>query len=535
MNLIIITKQFFFMRTISKVTALLLLVLVTGACTQQKRKLEMPDIMLTADFLIPHPVEITATNSSFPLDQYTAISTSGDEGFQDVALFLAEKIKATTSLDLQVNPTDTKGIETLISIQLKNDFDSDNPEAYKLEIRQDSILLHAASAAGAFRGIQTLRQLIPEQSNDDLADYSIWTIPTGEISDAPQFSYRSAMLDVARHFFSVEDVKRYIDLLSYYKINNLHLHLTDDQGWRIEIKSWPKLTEIGSTMEVGGGKGGFYTQEEYTDIVNYAARRHINIVPEIDMPGHTNAASLSYPILDGSGKELKLYTGIEVGFSTFDTRKDTVYAFIDDVIRELAALTPGPYIHIGGDESHATKKDDFNYFIERATKIVEKHGKKMIGWDEVVHADIDGNSIVQYWNKKENAQKGVEKGMQVILSPASKAYLDMKYDENSEYGLVWAGYIPVDVAYNWSPETFAEIPMENILGVEAPLWSETISNFDELAYLAFPRVIGYAELGWTIQENRNWNSYKNRLANQAPFLKREDVKFYRSELVDWKE
>lgn len=522
------------MKTILKATALLFIVLFVSSCTQQKRELDMPSIILTTDFLIPHPLEITATNGSFPLDKYTVITTANDEAMKDVGQFLAEKIKATTNLDLQVNPNGTDGVETVINIQLANDFDTDNLEAYRLNIGKDEITLHAASAAGAFRGIQTIRQLIPEESNNELADYSIWTIATGEISDAPQFKFRSAMLDVARHFFSVEDVKKYIDVLSYYKINNLHLHLSDDQGWRIEIKSWPKLTEIGGQTEVGGGEGGFYTQEQYTDIVNYAARRHINIIPEIDMPGHTNAASLSYPILDGTGKELKPYTGIEVGFSTFDSRKDTVYAFIDDVIRELAALTPGEYIHIGGDESHATKRDDFIYFINRATKIVEKHGKKMIGWDEVVHADMNENATVQYWGRKENAQKGAEKGMKVILSPATKAYLDMKYDEQSEYGLIWSGYIPVDTAYNWSPETFAEIPLESILGIEAPLWSETISNFDELAYLAFPRVIGYAELGWTIQENRNWDNYKTRLANQAPYLKREEVKYYPSKLIDWR-
>lgn len=521
------------MKTFSKATALLLIVLLMSACTQ-KRNLDLPSIMLTTDYLIPHPLEVTATNASFPLDQYTVITTANDEAMKDVGLFLAEKIKTTTNLDLQVNPADTKDVETVINIQLANDFETDNLEAYRLTIGEEEIALHAASAAGAFRGIQTIRQLIPAQSNDELADYSIYTIPTGVISDAPQFKYRSAMLDVARHFFSVEDVKKYIDILSYYKMNNLHLHLSDDQGWRIEIKSWPLLTEIGSTMEVGGGEGGFYTQEEYTDIVNYAARRHMNIVPEIDMPGHTNAASLSYPFLDGTGKKLEPYTGITVGFSTFDTRKDTVYAFIDDVIRELAELTPGPYIHIGGDESLVTSKEDFIYFIDRATKIVEKHGKKMIGWDEVVHADMNENHTVQYWGEKENAQEGAEKGMKVILSPAVKAYLDMKYDIESLYGLSWAAYIPVDVAYNWDPETYADIPMENILGVEAPLWSETISNFDELAYLAFPRVIGYAELGWTIKENRYWEDYKIRLANQTPYLNRMDVKYYPSELIDWK-
>jgi hexosaminidase len=311
------------------------------------------------------------------------------------------------------------------------------------------------------------------------------------------------------------------------------LHLSDDQGWRIEIKSWPKLTEIGGSTEVGGESGGFYTQEDYKEIIRYAAERYMTIIPEIDMPGHTNAASVSYPFLNGNGKTPKLYEGMNVGFSTFDTHKDTVYAFIDDVVREISAITPGPYFHVGGDESHVTKKSDYIYFINKVEKIVQKHGKRMIGWDEVAIADVDATSISQWWASEENAKKAVDKGMKIIVSPAKKAYLDMEYDTLSKFGLHWAAYIPVDTAYIWTPEEYG-IPLENILGVEAPLWSETISNIDELEYLAFPRIIGYSELSWSIKENRNWEDYKVRLADQAPFLDRMDVKYYPSALIDWK-
>jgi len=230
-----------------------------------------------------------------------------------------------------------------------------------------------------------------------------------------------------------------------------------------------------------------------------------------------------------------LYEGTAVGFSTFDTRKDTVYAFIDDVVREISEITPGPYFHIGGDESHVTKKNDYNFFVNKVEKIVQKYGKQMIGWDEVATADLDSTSIAQFWASTENATTAVQKGMKVILSPATKAYLDMQYDTLSKYGLDWAAYIPVDTAYVWSPEGYAGIPKENILGVEAPLWSETISNIDELEYLAFPRVIGYSELSWSTEENRNWDNFKVRLANQAPYMDRMNVKFYRSNLIDWKE
>lgn len=517
----------------------LFLVITLIACSEQKNKrvINFPKTDLALEHLIPKPLEIIPTNTGFALDEYTAIYTSKNvEGFEELGAFLAKKIKAKTDLDLQVNVNDLPNTETVIYINQAESNDDMGPEAYQLRITQDSIILNSSTAVGSFRGIQTLRQIIPETSIDTLvAGTKIWPIPTGKIMDSPQFEYRGTMLDVARHFFSVEDVKKYIDVLAYYKYNVLHLHLTDDQGWRLEIKSWPKLTEIGGSSEVGGESGGFYTQEDYTEIVNYAALHYITIVPEVDMPGHTNAASVSYPFLNGNGKKLELYQGTRVGFSTFDTRKDTVYAFIDDVVREIAALTPGPYIHIGGDESHVTKKPDYIYFVNKVEKIVQKYNKRMIGWDEVATTGADSTSIAQFWNSKKNAQEAVDKGMKIILSPAKKAYLDMKYDTISKHGLNWAAYIPVDTAYKWTPESYEGIPIKNILGLEAPLWSETISNIEELEYLAFPRAIGYSELSWTTQENRDWESYKVRLANQTPFLDRMNVKYYPSKLIDWKQ
>jgi len=506
-------------------------VLVFSACLKQEKNriINFPKTELAAQNLIPKPLEISSSNNGFSLDEFTSIHTDNNvEGFNEIGRFLADKIKVKTGLNLQVNKDKTASI---ISINQVDGEKTNNSEAYELIITSDSILLNAQTAAGAFRGIQTIRQIIPDVSNDTLAENKIWVIPTGSITDAPQFEYRGAMLDVSRHFFSVEDVKKYIDVLAYYKYNVLHLHLSDDQGWRIEIKSWPKLTEIGGQSQVGGKSGGFYTQEEYTEIVNYAMARYITIVPEIDMPGHTNAASFSYPFLNGNGEKLEYYEGTKVGFSTFDTRKDTVYAFIDDVIREISALTPGPYFHIGGDESHVTKKEDYTYFVERVEKIVQKHGKQMIGWDEVATANVDATSIAQWWASKKNAEMAIAKNMKVILSPAKKAYLDMKYDTLSEYGLHWAAYIPVDTAYIWNPESY--LPKKNILGIEAPLWTETVSNMEELAYLAFPRAIGYAELGWTIQKNRDWENYKVRLANQTPYLDRMNIKYYPSSLIDW--
>ena len=522
---------------IKKTIVVILGTIVFIACQPAKKEIIFPASDLTKENMIPYPLKVNATNSAFALDKNSIIQTSDtDKSFVGLGHFLSKKIKAKINLDIPVNSDGSKNKGNIIYIgQIQSDNFTDD-EAYQLVITKDSVKISASTSEGAFRGIQTLRQIIPETSNDTLATQKMWLVPTGEIIDEPNFEFRGVMLDVARHFFSVKDVKKFIDVLAYYKINIMHLHLTDDQGWRIEIKSWPKLTEIGGSTEVGGASGGFYTQEDYKELVEYAAERYMTIIPEIDMPGHTNAASVSYPILNGNGKTPKLYTGMKVGFSTFDTRKDTVYAFIDDVIREISAITPGPYFHIGGDESHATKKNDYIHFINKIEKIVHKYDKQMIGWDEIMTADVDSNAIAQFWAEPKNALAAVKNRSKVILSPATKAYLDMKYDTLSKFGLHWAAYIPVDSAYMWSPENFVKgITKEDILGIEAPLWSETISNIDELEYLAFPRVIGYTELSWSTEENRDWKNYKIRLANQASFLNRMNVKFYHSELIDWNE
>lgn len=516
---------------ISIFTVVLAIGILQACQSQSQRQLNFPTADLTESNLIPLPLEIKGASSSFPLDQYTRIEHDTKlPGLEQVSTFLSNKIRQRTKLDVSQTTT-ARPFKSYIYLT-KSDDSTMHEEGYELSISSDTILLSARTVTGAFRGAQTIRQLIPNQANDTLADYPIWCIPQGTISDAPQYSHRGTMLDVSRHFFDLSDIKHYIDILAYYKINTLHLHLTDDQGWRIEIKSCPKLTEIGGSTEVGGGKGGFFTQAAYKEIVDYAAEHHILIIPEIDMPGHTNAASVSYPFLNGNGKELKLYTGIKVGFSTFDTRKDSVYQFIDDVIREIAAMTPGPYIHIGGDESHVTKKDDYRYFINRVESIVQKQGKQMIGWDEVANCDVDSTTVAQYWYGKKNFKAALEKNMRVILSPAHKAYLDMKYDSTSIHGLHWAGYIPVDSAYNWSPESFGK---RNIMGIEAPLWSETIATRSEMEYLAFPRIIGYAELGWTTANNRNWADYRQRLAQQAAYLKRHNINYYRAPEIPWKE
>ncbi len=274
--------------------------------------------------------------------------------------------------------------------------------------------------------------------------------------------------------------------------------------------------------------------DDFKEIIQYANERYITIVPEIDMPGHTNAALASYAELNCDNKNKSLYTGTEVGFSSFCTDKEITYQFLDDVIEEIAAISPGPYFHIGGDESHSTEKEDYKYFLKRVQKLVSKHNKKLIGWDEVATVDLLPGSIAQVWNSSENAQKAVAQNMQVILSPANLAYLDMKYDSTTTFGLHWAGYIEVDKAFDWIPEELYEgVNAENILGIECPLWTETVSDINEAAYLVFPRLPGYAEIGWSSTESRDWNEYRQRLGKFKTRFEKMNLDFYRSPKVDW--
>jgi len=507
--------------------AFLFLVSMISACQQTEpvRK------VLDDRGLIPLPAEITPVpGNAFVLNAKTQISYDSEEYAPTAALF-SKEIKALTGLSLSF----ASGESTKGNIQMKQVADMEK-EAYEIEISENQILLKTSSNTGMYFGTQTLVQLL-EHGVIRLEDgKAIWAIGAGSIKDEPRFAYRGSMLDVARHFFSPTEVKRYIDYLARYKMNVLHLHLADDQGWRIEIKSWPKLTEIGGKTEVGGAVGGFYTQEEYKDLVAYAAERQIMIIPEIDMPGHTNAALASYPELNCDGKSPELYTGTEVGFSTLCTDKEVVYQFVDDVLRELAELTPGPYLHIGGDESHVTAKPDYIKFINRVQAIVKKHNKQMIGWDEITLANLEEGAIAQYWASPENAKAALDKKAALIISPAKYAYLDMKYDSTTKLGLRWAGLIEVDQGYSWDPAELEEgLGDENILGIEAPLWSETVSNLEEVDFLTFPRLPGYAEIGWTAKSKRDWNSYRQRLANEKTFFERMGINYYASPKVPWDE
>ncbi|HYC51879.1 MAG TPA: family 20 glycosylhydrolase, partial [Gemmatimonadaceae bacterium] len=351
------------------------------------------------------------------------------------------------------------------------------------------------------------------------------------ITDQPRFSWRGAMLDVSRHFFTVREVKQYIDILALYKMNILHLHLADDQGWRIEIKSRPELVAKGSVTQVAGGPGGFFTQDDYSELVRYAAQRYITVVPEIDMPGHTNAALIAYPELSCGKRPPAPYTGIEVGFSAFCPEKEATYALVEDIVREIAALTPGPWFHMGGDEVETLSPARYAAFVERVADIVARNGKQAVGWEEINKAKLRPGTLVQQWRGDTLSPQA---GARLIVSPGRRLYLDMKYNDATELGLKWGGLIEVQTVYDWDPALYNPGTREtDIAGVEAPIWAETLRNIGAVQYLAMPRLPAVAELGWTPQATRNWESFRVRLAAQASRWHYLGINYYRSPQIPW--
>ncbi|WP_318244790.1 family 20 glycosylhydrolase [Microbacterium pullorum] len=432
-------------------------------------------------------------------------------------------------------------------------------ESYTVTVDATSAVVASPGEAGLFYGAQTLAQLVTGDGEGG------WLIRASEIADAPRFAYRGVMLDVARHFFSVETVCAYIDRAAALKFNHLHLHLTDDQGWRIELASRPELTARASATAIGGDPGGFYTHADYAAIVAHAASRHMTVVPEVDVPSHTHAIGLAYPdlaeppVISDTVRETAAqfggglptpgvpYTGFAVGFSSLKTRDEATYDFLADVLGELAAMTPGPYLHIGGDECLGTDPADFADFIERVTEMVANLGKTPMAWHEAGAAGrIAPSTIGQYWglvtptdDSAAAAQAFVRGGSQLIMSPADAVYLDMKRDPESPLGLLWAdGATSVQRAYEWEPTAVLDgVGEAEILGVEAPLWTETVRTFDDIDALAFPRIAAAAEAAWSpatgSSPDRTWESFRMRLAAQGAAWEAAGIAFDRSPEIDW--
>jgi hexosaminidase len=321
--------------------------------------------------------------------------------------------------------------------------------------------------------------------------------------------------------------------MSVYKFNRLHLHLADDQGWRIEIKSWPNLTAIGGKSAIGGGAGGFYTQQQYADIVAYAKSRYITVVPEIDVPGHSNAALVSYPDLRCNRTAPEPFLKIGGPPNALCVDRDSVYSFISDVVREISSAAPTPYFHIGGDEVQSLTRDQYHHFVERVEKIVTGLGPRMIGWGEISPANIPASTIVQHWTR-DSVILHAQRGGSIIMSPSPHAYLDMKYDSATVLGLKWAGLISLRAAYDWDPATIVPgVAAANVLGVESPLWAETLVTRQDYEYLAFPRLLAIAEVGWSAQSKVGWEDFRVRVGAQGARLAALGVNFARLPGIDW--
>lgn len=489
--------------------------------------------------VVPAPASVRPAGSPYTLTPATRIRVDEDSReARRVAAGLASLLRPSTGYALPVSDDDGRGgIRLVLGSRDRGLGD----EGYRLESGRAGVTITARKPAGLFHGVQTLRQLLPAAVEKDTRQAGPWRVPGGTITDAPRFGHRGAMLDVSRHFFTVDQVKRYIDQLALYKINKLHLHLSDDQGWRIAVDSWPRLATYGGSTQVGGGPGGHYTKAQYKELVAYAGSRFMEVVPEIDMPGHTNAALASYAELNCDGVAPPLYTGTAVGFSSLCVPKAVTYDFVDDVVRELAALTPGRYLHIGGDEAHSTSHEDYVAFMDRAQAVVAKYGKTVVGWHQLTGATPAEGAVAQYWGldgtsaaEKEQVAKAARNGTRIVLSPADRIYLDMKYHKDTPLGLAWAGYVEVRRSYDWDPGAYLPgAPASAVAGVEAPLWTETLATSDQLEFMAFPRLPGVAELGWSPASTHDWDDYRVRLAAQGPRMSALGIDYYRSPQVPW--
>ncbi|WP_300269156.1 family 20 glycosylhydrolase [Microbacterium sp.] len=496
--------------------------------------------------IVPQPSVIRSGPGTFEVTASTRIvvDNDGDAGEADAAASaLVDAVAQRTGLRLQVAKEAADG-DIFLHHRRADD------ERYTLEIGDTAHV--EGSAAGLFYGVQTVRQL------HTATEYG-WTLPRMIIIDEPRYAYRGVMLDVARTFLDVAAVKGYIDRASSLKFNRLHLHLTDDQGWRIQIDSRPLLTELGATTSTLGRPGGFYTKEDFREIVAYAAARHMVVVPEIDLPGHTHAIGVAYPeiveapvmndVLVEQARELdqplpvagEPYLGWGVGHSSVRIHDEVTWAFLGDVLTELAELTPGPYLHVGGDEALGTPPDDFNAFAERITALVVELGKTPMVWHETGSAVVANGTIGQYWggivptdDQAAQALRFVECGGSVVMSPSDVSYLDQKYDADFPVGLDWAALIDLETAYTWEPSTIVPgLGDDAIAGVEAPLWTETVASLVELDQLFFPRAAALAEVAWSAAGSRDWESFRERVGALAPVWDAAGWGGYRPAEITW--
>lgn len=501
--------------------------------------------------IIPQPSEVTLKEGNFTISPSTKIVLRGSESFTNDINWFNDYLEKNYGFRLETIPNESK-IGNFIQFEYP-DFEGGFKENYHLDINKARIKIIAeGNGSGAFYALQSLVQLIPAQEIKSLkvAPKKSFDIPCLLIKDNPRYAWRGMHLDVCRHFFPISFVKRYIDLIAAYKMNVFHWHLTEDQGWRIEIKKYPKLTSVGawrSGTMVGSYKdkkydtiryGGFYTQEEIKEVVAYATARHITVVPEIEMPGHSLAAVAAYPWLSCTGKPQEVSKGWGVFDDVYCT-KDSTFQFLEDVLTEVIALFPGKYIHIGGDECPKTRwktcpncqnlikkeklKDEHelqSYFITRIEKFLNGKGKQIIGWDEILEGGLAPNAAVMSWRGTEGGIAAAKQKHNVVMSPGKPCYFDHYQSKNKlTEPLAIGGFNPVDSVYNYNPtpKILNEQEAQFIMGAQGNVWTEYILNEKQVEYMAVPRMIALSEALWTKPENKNFDNFHKRL-NQNKYI-----------------
>ena len=497
--------------------------------------------------IIPAPVSIQGLKGDFVISEKTRIILApADDETKLAADFLANLVRNSTGISLSIGEgkRPAKG-----SIFMTLDTAIENNEGYELTVTHKKVIVRGGSAAGLFYAVQTMRQLMPaEVESPSIVEGQVLAIPACEIKDEPEFGYRGMHLDVGRHMFPIAYIKRYIDMIALHKMNRFHWHLTEDQGWRIEISKYPNLTTTGAYREetlVGhGGRrpfefdgkpyGGFYTKDEVKEIVEYARSKFITVIPEIEMPGHALAALASYPELGCTGGPYEVQTRWGVFDDVFCAGKEETFSFLEDVLTEVMELFPSEYIHIGGDECPKTRwekcplcqkrmkeeglKDEHelqSYFIQRIEKFVLSKGRKIIGWDEILEGGLAPEATVMSWRGTTGGIEAARQKHDVIMTPSTYVYLDYYQCEPQGEPLAIGGYLPLEKVYSYNPMPAELTPEEQkyILGVQGNLWSEYLNTPDYMEYMAYPRMFAVAETGWT----------PNRLKDFEDFLARIEV------------
>lgn len=478
--------------------------------------------------VIPLPAKVDLQSGQFTLDTQTVIAA--DAVFGAEADYLAEKLRIPTGLRLGRTVGISSRRNAIVLAKPKRLLPL---EGYTLDVGKEGVTIRATTPAGAFYGCQTLLQLLPVEalSTGKVAGVK-WTMPYVQIEDAPRFGWRGLMLDESRHFFGKEVVKQLLDAMAHLKLNRFHWHLTDEPGWRIAITKYPKLAEIGGVGNWSDRNAPrrYYTQAEIREIIAYAQRRHIVIIPEIDMPGHATAATRSYPEISGGGK------GRWQGF-TFNPAKDETYRFLEDILREVTGLFPGPYLHIGGDEvsygnqswktdpqiqqfirDHDLKNEVGleRYFIRRMSDIVGKLGKTMVGWDEIIDAEVRTNrTAVMWWRHDKPAvlHDALAKDYPVVLCPRLPCYFDFVQDDSHKHGRRWKGFNDLERVYNFPESIQSELAAHEsqVLGLQACVWTERIADSHRLGFMTFPRLAAIAEDGWTSPARKDWGGFRERV------------------------